>query len=137
MKQPANRTAALGASAAAVVAVLVTLLGAVDTDRKAAVLVAAILVIGILAAVFLRGSQRFDALLARSADLTRELEADAERPASTTIVNAPSAKTVDTGGERTSAVVESWTDRAAGEDEDSAYLVEPVPEGHAVAEDPS
>lgn len=64
MKQP-NRIAALSGSAGAIVAVLLAILGAVDSTPKAIVVVAALLVIGLVVAVFLIGSQKWEELVFR------------------------------------------------------------------------
>lgn len=61
---PANRTAALGAAATAVVTALVTLLGAVENVAQAIVVCVALLAVGAVAVVFLIGSQRSEKLTA-------------------------------------------------------------------------
>ncbi len=66
LKQP-NRIAALSGAAASVAAVLLAVLGAVDSTPKALVVVAAILGIAIVVVVFLLGSQRWEALIFRDA----------------------------------------------------------------------
>lgn len=66
---PANRTAAIGGSLATVVGALVTLLGAIDDDRaKAAVLIAAFLVVGAIVIVYLLGHQKHEDRVADGGD---------------------------------------------------------------------
>lgn len=56
-----NRIAALGTAATALVAAIVSLLGAVDTTEKAIVVSVALVVAGLVAAVWLLGWQKVEA----------------------------------------------------------------------------
>jgi hypothetical protein len=60
---PANRVAALGGTLTAIVAALVTLLGALDGDTaKAIVIVTVLIVVAVIVVTFLIGSQRSEKL---------------------------------------------------------------------------
>lgn len=73
---PANRKAALTAGLTAGVTALVTLLGALDSDTaKAAVVGVALVCVTTIAIVFLLGSQKHEARVARAATVTEALAA--------------------------------------------------------------
>lgn len=91
MKQP-NRLAALGGTAGGIIAVLLALLGAVDTDRKAAVLIAALILVAVIVAVFLVGSQKWEELIFRQAtgtpDQTVQVTSGEDGPQTKATTNA-------------------------------------------------